>query len=166
MAQAARNLYAPQAQRVGYAPQPARAPRPDIRVLPGKGRDARRNQGVPPIALSAFKAVVVLAVMLAVVLCARVWLSVATVQSLESAAALNASIDDARSYGTALEIQHSVLASPTRIEKKAAQLGMTSPKTTTYLTVSVPAKVVSYGDGRLSVCGTLASVVDAAAAAR
>lgn len=146
--------------------QPARAPRPNIHVVPGKGRDTKLKQGLSAIAVSSFKLVVALAVVFAAVLCVRVGLSVATVQSMANASELSTQIEDARDASTDLEIQHSVLTNPTNIQKKASDLGMAAPKETTYLTVTLPVTVVENADGSLSMSQTIERIVDAAAAAK
>ena len=99
---------------------------------------------------------------LAVICSVRIFLSVSTVQALESSAVLQSQIEDARAAGNDLEIRHAVLSNPSSIQKKATRLGMSAPKTTERITVALPASTQLNAAGSISVSATLKSVQNSA----
>lgn len=144
MGQAAR-AYQPRYERSTTA-TPQRSTRPNVRVVEGGAKNNKRLATLSPTAVFLFKVAIALSLVFAVVCIARVWLSVATVQSLEHVASLEKSIDSAIDDGKSLEITHAVLSSPTRIEKKAKALGMVEASNPERLKVKVKTKAASSGE--------------------
>lgn len=100
-------------------------PRHPFEVLPGAGRRAKSEPGVNPLTLFAFKVGIAVLVLLGIVGIAAVWLQASTVSLLSSTSEVKSQITEARSDGSALEVQYSVLDNPTRIKSIASeQLGM------------------------------------------
>lgn len=136
MAQAARVRY----ESNTYA-APDRAPRrearPNIRVIPGRRSENPALKGLSPQVVRAFKLALAIIAVVAVVGFFRVALSAATVDKLEQVQSLESELKIAQASGNELEIQHSMLASSSRIEGKAKALGMVQPKKVTYLTVDL-----------------------------
>lgn len=143
--------------------QPRRQERPDVRVVPGKNRSAERQKGLSANAVFSFKTVIVLACVLACVFAARVWLSVATVQSMQAIEALEADVSVAQAAGNDLEIQHSVLASPERIAREATAMGMVQPEYVEHIAVALPPRAMTLPNGSISLALTIDSVENAAA---
>ena len=164
MAQAARMSYE---SALSAAPRraPQRQIRPGVRVIPGRRSQNPALRSLSPGAVSAFKAVIVLVALVAVVCGVRVMLSAATVENLQDIKSIESSIDSAQAKSQELEIQHSVLASSSRIEKKAAELGMSAPNKVTYMKVDLSDTVATNADGSISLAGTLANIQSAAASA-
>lgn len=141
--------------------RPAARPRPDLRVVPGKGRDYAAQVGVSPLFMTCFKIVIAAILFLAAIGVCRVWLTSATVSTLMSSEELSAQIDDAQSLAKDLEVQQAVLENPTRIEDYATQyLAMVPAEETDYIDVSEGA-VATDSSGTLSLSGSLASLDDA-----
>ena len=152
------------------APQRTRQPRPErerrVRVIPGRNGDAERNKALSPDAVFWFRVVIVAVIALGIMGVGRVWMSMQTVRSMETIEALESQIELAQEEGSNLEIQHSVLASPQRIEEQASLLGMAEPESVTRLTVSLPAHVVTNDDGTASFFRTIKTVENAALGAQ
>jgi len=109
--------------RTGYEAQ--RESRPSFEVFEGKGLDAQVRQGVSPLFLSLMKLAAVVAVAIAVLGAMRVALTAATVSTLQANNSLEIQIDDAINYCKDLQVDRSVYASATRIDRIATQnLGM------------------------------------------
>lgn len=115
---------------------PARSPR--FTVLPGKGQDAAHQQGLSPQVLFLFKMVLTMVVFLSAIAGLRVWITTVTVQELIQSQAITQSITEARATGMELEVKHSVLANPNRIQEIASeQLGMSPASQVAYLDAPV-----------------------------
>ena len=108
--------------------------------------------------MRGFKIAIAAVAVLAVICSVRIFLSVSTVQALESSAVLQSQIEDARAAGNDLEIRHAVLSNPTDIQKKATRLGMSAPKSTERITVALPAQTMLNSTGSISISSTLKSV--------
>lgn len=171
MAQAARSRYGSSAaygtRTGGYygsaarqldSQAPQQQPRERYTVIPGEGKSAQRAVKLGPGAVRGFKLAIAAVAALAVICSVRVFLSVSTVQALESSALLQTQIEDARAAGNDLEIRHAVLSNPTDIQKKATRLGMSAPKTTERITVALPAQTMLDSTGSISISSTLKSV--------
>ena len=171
MAQAARSRYGSSAAygtRAGgvygsaarqLEPQaPQQQPRERYTVIPGEGNSAQRAASLAPAAVRGFKIAIAAVAVLAVICSVRIFLSVSTVQALESSAVLQSQIEDARAAGNDLEIRHAVLSNPTDIQKKATRLGMSAPKSTERITVALPAQTMLNSTGSISISSTLKSV--------
>lgn len=140
--------------------QPLESPRPDLRVLPGKGRDYASNLGVSPFVMTCFKIAVVAILVLAAIGVARVWFTAATVSTLMDSENLTSQIDTARATGANLEVQQTVLANPTRIKAYATDnLGMVTTTAIEYMDMSDGA-VATDSSGNLSLSGSLVALDD------
>lgn len=159
------------ARRIDYygSAAPVRTPqrstqrrtRPDIKVVPGRKVEVAT---LPPVLVNAFKFALAIVMVMIAVCAVRVWLSAATVQSLQNVESLQGSIEQAYAAGDELEIEHSVLASPSRIQAKAKALGMGSPEQRTYIEVSLPAQIATNAYGTASISGTVKNIEDASKA--
>ena len=98
------------------------------------------------------------AVVFAIICSARVWLSTSTVQALENVETLQASVSDARSAGNELEIEHSTLTNPTRIQSEAKSIGMSYANDVERISVTLPASIKTYKDGSISLSDTISSI--------
>ncbi len=153
------------AQRASqYAPQraPQQTKRKSYRVIPGQGTDAKRAHGLSLGVVRSFKSIIVFAVCLLAVCGVRVWMSVSTVQALQASSNIQTQIEDARAAGNELEIEHSVLANPTRIQKQAKSMGMSSPKSTEQITVALPPSTKTFRNGGIDIKSTVKSIENSA----
>ncbi|MCD8199793.1 MAG: cell division protein FtsL [Coriobacteriaceae bacterium] len=139
-------------------PEPAPEPRPDVRVLPGRGESAAKLATLSATAVNIFKLALVATVLVAVVAVARVALCSATVESNRAIQDLEAQITTASAETNELEIEHSLLSNPTRVEKEAKKLGMSTPAVTTPLTVELYSDPVLNKNGTISLSKTLAKL--------
>ena len=135
MATAARSYYGRSAAPVR---EPRRQIRPDVRVIPGSRSANPALAGLSVGAVHAFKLVLVVAFILAAICGVRVMLAAATVENLQNSKTLTSTLEAQQATSHELEIQHSMLASPARIEAKAAALGMVEPAKVTYIKVKLP----------------------------
>ncbi len=135
MAQAARSYYTYGSTAPRRAPE--QQTRPNVRVLPGHNTDA---QTLSSTFVAGTKLAFALIIFVALLAGARVWISTQTVQMLQTNETMQAQLDDAYAAGHELEINHSVLASTTRIQSEASRLGMSAPEETVRITVDLPAK--------------------------
>jgi cell division protein FtsL len=112
----------------------APAPAPRFRVLPGNGQDAAQRQSLSPQVLFLFKLVLATMIFVACLGGLRVWITTATVQELIESQSIIQAISEARATGMELEVKHSVLANPNRIQEIASeQLGMSPAAQVAYL---------------------------------
>lgn len=146
------------AERASAAEQPDLRSR--YRVITGEGRSAQHAPKLSLAAVRGFKAVIAAVVLLAVVCSVRVFMSVSTVQALEASAHLQTQIEEARATGNDLEIRHSVLANPASIQRKAAKLGMSAPKTTERIVVKLKPETKTFADGSISISQTVKSITN------
>ena len=146
--------------------QPGSDLRSRYRVITGEGKSAQHAPKLSMGAIRSFKAVIAIVAVLAVVCSIRIFMSVSTVQALEASAHLQTQIEEARATGNDLEIRHSVLANPASIQRKAAKLGMSAPKTTERLVVSLPPSTKTFADGSISISKTIKSITSYAASAK
>ena len=135
--------------------QRQRQTRPDVRVVRGRNAD---HQTLAPQLVLGFRIAVALIVVFLAVCGLRVWFAANTVSALQHVEALEESVEKAYAAGDELEIEHSRLASTSRIQREAAALGMSSPYSRTYLKVALPAKVAYDRDGSISIAGTLDNI--------
>ena len=85
-----------------------------------------------------FKMVIAMVVFVSLVAGLRVWVTTATVQELIESQSITQSITEARAAGMELEVKHSVLANPNRIQEIASeQLGMSPASQVAYLDATV-----------------------------
>lgn len=137
-------------------PQSSR--RSNVTVVRGGASSNPSLQTVSSFGVFIFKALIACAVIIAFVFVARVWLSTSTVQALESIESLQSSVSDARTAGNQLEIEHSTLANPTRIQGEAKNIGMSYATSTERINIVIPASVKTFADGTISVSDTLSSI--------
>ena len=98
-----------------------RAPR--IQVIPGSGQQERRSYLSPGLVTFA-KFLAVAFVVFALFGFARIWLSSATVTTALSSEEVAGKIENARSYGSELEVREGYLSNPTYLRVEAAKLNM------------------------------------------
>lgn len=151
------------ASRSGYlygttAPDVSSQQTGDFEVIPGRGRFADVVT-LPASVMGVAKVVVAAALVIAMLCCVRVGLSAASVTSSIAADELSTKIENARSYGSDLEVQQSRLSNSTHIRVEAASLGMAPPVNTE--SVVLPADVVTTdAQGNLSLSGSIAAIAN------
>ena len=98
-----------------------RPSRPDVRVIPGRGRETQKSAAswVTVALVSA-----VLLVVVALFAVAHVWLDSASVSVAVQAQNVSTNLIEARHEGSLLEVEVSSLSNPTRIQEAANALGM------------------------------------------
>lgn len=127
--------------------------REQVRVLPGQRSDA----ALSPVVVSAAKAIVAVALLIALACIARVALSTASVQALMETRQAEAATSEQRAWGADLRIAQGAAASPTALKDRASDLGM-APATDSAM-VSLSDDVVGYSDsGSLSLARTIENV--------
>ena len=112
------------------------------------------NRNLAPIGLGCLVEVL----LFAAVLCfARIALTSATVSTLIESDTLSAEISEARSFGTSLEMQQSVLTSPQALDSAVKRLGMVP--VWEVQTIALGADVVAVDEqGTLSLSDTVKNV--------
>lgn len=142
-----------------YEPQEReRAQRADVRAV-RTGGSARVNETTSLLITIAKLAAVVLVVVAALSL-ARVALTSAAVATMIESDSLSAQIEDARASGVSLEMQQSVLSSPTAIKQAVKRLGMIAPAEVG--TIELDPDIVALNDqGELSLSESVKNVVQA-----
>lgn len=141
------------AYRYDY-PERARTPyrEPDLRVLRGRGAHATP---LNPQLVTLAKIGAVVLVVVALVCCARVAFTAATVTSSIASDTLSTQISDVRSTTGDLEVRQSMLANPQNVERQAKGLGMVPAGEVASITL--PEDVVQTdADGNLSLSKSLA----------
>lgn len=137
----------PQPQR-----RPERAPRPDVRAIPGGAR--RTQPAASPRTGILVKVAIAALIVFALACVARVTLSAATVSAAIESQQLNQDISAIREQSNALEVSQSVLSNPTNVKAAAQNLKMGAPAATEYLDLG--ADVVATDDaGNLSLTQSL-----------
>ena len=137
-----------------YAPERAR--RANVRVLPG--RVPRTSETAAPSIATIARAIAVVLVFAAVLAFARIALTSATVSTLIESDTLSSEISEARSFGTSLEMQQSVLTSKQALDSAVKRLGMVPVYD--IQTISLGADVVAVDtQGNLSLSDTVKNVV-------
>ena len=166
MAQAARQRYTYGTSAYDYSSRPTRpqrSTRPDVTVIPGQRSENPAYAALPETFARAFKYAIAVLVVVAVMCGARIWLWTSTVSALDNVNTLESTLASAQAETNELEIQHSILASSTRIEHEAANLGMVAPENVTYFKVHIPTRIMMNADGSISLADTLKNVQDYAA---
>lgn len=154
MAQAARayrqNSYPDFVQERQFSPADVRAVRTG-----GAAKPEARPSLIPTIGKLAAVVIVVVAA-----LCfARIALTNAAVNTLIESDTISAQIEQARSSGVGLEMQQSVLSSPTAINSAVKRLGMAAPATVA--TINLDPDIVAYdAQGTLSLSDSVKNVVE------
>lgn len=143
--------------------------RPDIRIISagtsaGAGaatRAAARTQGASSVASTAVKMAAIVIVLVAVLSFVRIALTSSSVTTMIQSDALSAQISEARSAGTSLEMEQSVLKNPSAVKAQAKQLGMSAPSGATTITLEPDVVAINNGD-TLSLSDTIKNVVEVA----
>lgn len=139
------------------APSLSRGSQTEFEVIPGRRGASSDVATLPSSIIGAAKAVVVVALVIAMVCCVRVGLSAASITASIEANRLSTQIENARSYGSDLEVQQSRLSNSTHIRVEAASLGVTPPEKT--VAVVLGADVVATDEaGNLSLSGSIAAL--------
>ena len=115
----------PTYQYAAYAPAtqaPARRPR--ISVVPGTGKSAEEKSKSNITFVTVAVLVIIAMALLAAVSIGRVALASAATTVMVDSDNISSNIEEARSYGTELEVQQATLSSPAALKAKAAQMGM------------------------------------------
>ncbi len=113
----------PQPER-SYDAQPILSPRPKLRTIEGQARDPKTQAQTAPWARTLVVMSVLVLVVMATVSVVRVSIANATVQMMQASEQTSVAIDQARAAGIELEVKHSVVNNPTRIQDNAASLGI------------------------------------------
>ncbi len=129
---------------------------PDINVVPGGSSQAK---SAADAAIFLAKVTAAVMVVIALVCCARVFLSSMAVSTAIEAREISSQIDDARSNGSQLEVALSSLSNPSYVKQEAAALGMFAPDPDSVLKIDLSDDVVvTDASGSLSLSGS-ASVI-------
>lgn len=137
----------PQPQR-----RPQRAPRQDVRAIPG---GARRTQPAASPRTGILAKVAIAALLVFALACiARVTLSAATVSEAMESQQLNQDISAIREQSNALEVSQSVLSNPANVKAAAQNLEMGAPAATEYLDLGEDVVAID-DDGNLSLTQSL-----------
>lgn len=137
-----------------YEPERSRSAQPDVRVVRG-GAAAQPNTS---LLVEAAKMAAIVLVVIAALCFARIALTNATVATMIESDSLSAEISDARSLGTSLEMEQSVLSNTAAINSAAKRLGMAAPAEVGTIALS-PDVVATDADGALSFSDTVKNVV-------
>ena len=122
-----------------------RVARPSFEVVSGGGLDARARQGVSPQFVACVRMVLLAAALLVGLGFVRVTLTTATVTLLEENSVLKEQISEAKTLGSDLSIERSVLSSNARISRIATQnYGMLLP--TEHVNVTLGASAAEAAD--------------------
>lgn len=142
-----------------YEPAPReRSVRENVRAVRTGG--ARQTNANTSLLITAARLAAVVLVVVAVLALARISLTSAAVATMIESDTLSAQIEEARSTGVSLEMQQSVLASPSNIKQAVKRLGMVAPGEAE--TVALDPDVVAFDEqGSLSLSETVKNVVRA-----
>ena len=142
-----------------YEPAPrAQQRRADVRAMRTNGPDQAASQ--TPLIVTAARLAIVALVVIAILGLVRIALTSATVATLIESDSLSAQIEEARTTGTSLEMQQSVLSSPSNIKSAIKRLGMTAPGEAEVITLE-PDVVAVDAQGTLSLSDSVKNVVRA-----
>ncbi|MBR5260116.1 MAG: cell division protein FtsL [Eggerthellaceae bacterium] len=112
---------------------------PDISVVPGSGS---RTKSSADSAVVLAKVTAIIMIVIALVCCARVFLSSMAVSTALEAREISSQINDARSDGSKLEVALSSLSNPSFVKQEAAALGMFAPDSDAVLKIDLSGDVV------------------------
>ncbi len=140
----------------GSAAPDLRPANPDVNVFAGKGRSAETSN-VPSSIVSAFRVGVVVAIVVAVLCCARVGLAAANISATIATSELSSQIEAQRTTGNDLEVQQSQLSNSMHIRIAAEGLGMAAPAATEAVVLSEDV-IATDASGNLSLSASLSSM--------
>jgi cell division protein FtsL len=125
--------YQQPARRERERQQPARRP---LRVLPGIGTKPATQQGLAPLWRALFVTGIAVALMIGVVLLARVSFVKATMELLADTAQITRATEAERAEGSRLEVDYAIATNPASIQEAAAsKLGMSPDPRVDYLRI-------------------------------
>ena len=128
----------------------------DVRTVRTGG--APQQETRPSLIPTIGKLAAVVIVVVAALCFARIALTNAAVTTLIESDTLSAQIEQARSSGVGLEMEQSVLSSPTAINSAVKRLGMAAPGEVT--TINLDPDIVAYdANGTLSLSDSVKNVV-------
>ena len=127
----------------------------EVGVFPGSR--TQTEQGLPQGAFVLVRAIIVVAIAVALLAFARVWLSAGSVSSTIAASDLSSKIETARATGNDLEVQQSQLSNTMHIRLAAESMGLGAAEST--VAIDLPADVVATDEsGNLSLSGSLSNM--------
>ncbi len=137
--------------------QPRQGRRPEVRAYrPGQSQEVK---AAPSILSTLGKMVAIFIVVVAALSFVRIMLTNQTVTTMLESDALSAQISEARSTGTSLEMEQSVLSNSNAVKVQAKRLGMTAPATTSTINLTPDVVAINNGD-TLSLSDTIKNVVE------
>lgn len=142
--------------RASYVPgsaAPKRSGSPRVSTVAGE-RPQQRTTFLPSSVGFLAGAIAVALVVITAVCFVRIYLSSETVTSTMAVQKAEASIAQARSDGSALEVQSSVMTSVASVKDRAKAIGMIEPEFETAIVLS-PDVVVTNADGSLSLAESI-----------
>lgn len=144
-------------QRYALDQRPARPVPPEVRAIrtAGSARPEAQSSILPMLGRMA--AIVI--VLVAVLSFARIALTNAAVTTLIESNALSAQIEQERTSGVGLEMESSVLSSPTAINSAVKRLGMSAPGIVDTIVLD-PDVVACDGDGSLLLSASVENLVE------
>ncbi len=134
--------------------------KPRLRAHDGAGR---KPAGISYAQSLLFKAVIACAAAIACAAFASVWMNASTLQTMANTERLAGQIKTAQASTTNLELEHSRLTSPARLESAAAGLGMSVDTAAAFIEVDAAPRIATFPNGKISVSGTIESARAAAA---
>lgn len=140
-----------------------RESQPDLKVVRG-GNRSRQEPTLGFVHTLAFRFFCTVVVFMACMAVVRVGFSAATVSTLMTSQDTTSKIQAAYAAGSDLEVQRSVLASPSRIQAQAEALGMQPATSVSYLDVSGTTDVQKVGAISDTTCSLAAAVSQITAA--
>ena len=128
----------------------------DVRVVPGSR--GKKEESSTPSLINLACMFAVLVTVIAVLCCARIAITSATVTTLLESDSISTQISTARSTGTSLEMEQSALASTPHLRAAAKKFGMQTPYVIGTIALD-PDVVATDGAGNLSLSGTVKNAV-------
>lgn len=128
----------------------------DVRVI-GTGSIAR-GETTPSLVSTTVKMLAVVIVLIAVLSFVRIALTSNAVTTMIQSDSISAQISEARSAGTSLEMEQSVLTSPSAVKAQAKKMGMAAPAQTTTIMLEPDVVAIKNGD-TLSLSDTIKNIV-------
>ena len=139
-----------------YSAEPQREERKRLTAIPGGKARGQKSNTSSLVTLAKMAAIVV--IVAAVLAIARIGITSATVATLMQSETLSAEISQARSTGTSLEMEQSVLVSQTALKNAIRQLHMVTPYSVGTITLEADA-VATDAEGNLSLSSTMKNII-------
>ena len=143
-----------------YEPQErsSRSERADVRAV--RTGDGRRADANASLLVTAAKLAAVVLVVVTMLGFARIALTSAAVATLIESDAISSQIEEARSTGVSLEMEQSVLTSPTSLKSAVKRLGMVAPAEVGTINLGVDVVALD-AEGSLSLSESVKNVTQA-----